>query len=218
MYQRLCIKLQTCIKSSKKYLNLNQIKAIRIKQLWDTCVRFKLKHERMHFTPFNLTKESGLSATEYITIQTNCAYDWHLTNLHSRASKGNKIMRKLQGKWVLVPHGELKLIICDNLSASENSNMSTKLHELQKGAGKNNDERKGEGKEKGAVRDIVCAWKESTPRLAERQRLTPMIWQAWFQCTVQYYICLLSLEMIRCNIWGSCNMDTYGTNDPKGEK
>lgn len=150
---------------------IHQIKTIRIKQLWDTCVRFQLKHERMHFIPFNLTKESGLSATEYITIQTNCTYDWHLTNLHSRASKGNKIMRKLQGKWVLVPHGELKLIICDNLSASENSNMSTKLHEPQKRAGKKNDKRKGEGKEKGAVRDIICACKESTSRLAERQML-----------------------------------------------
>lgn len=36
----------------------------------------------------------------------------------------------------MVPHGELKLIICDNLSASENSNMSTKLCEPQKGVGK----------------------------------------------------------------------------------
>lgn len=71
----------------------------------------------------------------------------------------------------MVPHGELKLIICDNLSASENSNMSTKLHEPQKRAGKKNDKRKGEGFEKGAVRDIICAWKESTSRLAERQML-----------------------------------------------
>lgn len=39
----------------------------------------------------------------------------------------------------MVPHGELKLIICDNLSASENSNMSTKLSEPQKGA----EEKKG---------------------------------------------------------------------------
>lgn len=53
----------------------------------------------------------------------------------------------------MVPHGELKLIICDNLSASENSNMSTKLREPQRGVGerkKKSDKRKGEGKEKGA--------------------------------------------------------------------
>lgn len=36
----------------------------------------------------------------------------------------------------MVPHWELKLIICDNLSASENSNMSTKLYEPQKGVEK----------------------------------------------------------------------------------
>lgn len=35
----------------------------------------------------------------------------------------------------MVPHRELKLIICDNLSASESSNMSTKLCEPQKGVG-----------------------------------------------------------------------------------
>lgn len=103
--------------------------------LWKDYVRFKLKHERMHFIPFNLT-ESSISAVEYITISAYHTCNWHLTNLHSRASKGNKIMRKLQGKWVLVPHGELKLIICDNLSASENSNMSTKLCEPQKGVEK----------------------------------------------------------------------------------
>lgn len=102
-------------------------------------VRLKLKHERMHFIPFNLT-ESSLSAAEYITVPAYRTCNWHLTNLHSRASKGNKIMRKLQGKWVLVPHGELKLIICDNLSASENSNTSTKLCEPQKGAGKKREE------------------------------------------------------------------------------
>lgn len=62
----------------------------------------------------------------------------------------------------MVPHGELKLIICDNLSASENSNMSTKLCEPQKGVGreKKNDKRKGEGKEKGAVRYIIFARKK----------------------------------------------------------
>lgn len=61
----------------------------------------------------------------------------------------------------MVPHWELKLIICDNLSASENSNMSTKLCEPQKGAGKKkNDERKRERKEKGAVRDIIFALKK----------------------------------------------------------
>lgn len=47
----------------------------------------------------------------------------------------------------MVPHWELKLIICDNLSASENSNMSTKLCEPQKGAGKKR-MMKGNGKEK----------------------------------------------------------------------
>lgn len=58
----------------------------------------------------------------------------------------------------MVPHGELKLIICDNLSASENSNTSTKLCETQKGVEKKkNDKRKGEGKEKGAVRDTEKA-------------------------------------------------------------
>lgn len=64
----------------------------------------------------------------------------------------------------MVPYGELKLIICDNLSASENSNMSTKLREPQKGAGKKkNDKRKGEGKEKGAVRDIISAQTKHLP-------------------------------------------------------
>lgn len=64
----------------------------------------------------------------------------------------------------MVPHGELKLIICDNLSASENSNMSTKLCEPQKGVEKKkNDKRKGEGKEKGAVRDIIFAQKKAPP-------------------------------------------------------
>lgn len=68
----------------------------------------------------------------------------------------------------MVPHWELKLIICDNLSASENSNMSTKLYEPQKGEEKKkNDERKEEEKEKGAVRDIISAWK-STSRVAEQ--------------------------------------------------
>lgn len=60
----------------------------------------------------------------------------------------------------MVPHGELKLIICDNLSASENSNTSTKLREPQRGVGerkKKSDKRKGEEKEKGAVRDIIFA-------------------------------------------------------------
>lgn len=117
----------------------------------------------MHFILFNLTKSPVFSGTEYITIPADCTYNWHLTNLHSRASKGNKIMRKLQGKWVLVPHGELKLIICDNLSASENSDMSTKLCEPQKGTEKKNDKRKGEGKEKGAVRDIVFDGKKQLP-------------------------------------------------------
>lgn len=42
----------------------------------------------------------------------------------------------------MVPHGELKLIICDNLSASENSNMSTKLCEPQKGVEKKKEKEK----------------------------------------------------------------------------
>ena len=42
----------------------------------------------------------------------------------------------------MVPHGELKLIICDNLSASENSNMSTKLREPQRGVGERRREKK----------------------------------------------------------------------------
>lgn len=48
----------------------------------------------------------------------------------------------------MVPQGELKLIICDNLSASENSNMSTKLCEPQKGVGKKKRMIKEKGKEK----------------------------------------------------------------------
>lgn len=99
-------------------------------------VTFKLKQGRMCFIHLNLTKSPVLVLKKYITISAYHTYNWHLTNLHSRASKGNKIMRKLQGKWVLVPHWELKLIICDNLSASENSNMSTKLYEPQKGVEK----------------------------------------------------------------------------------
>lgn len=100
----------------------------------------------MHFIPPQFDRVSGLSALEYITIPAYHTYNWHLTNLHSGASKGNKIMRKLQGKWVSVPHRELKLIICDNLSASESSNTSTKLREPQKGAEKKeNDKRTGEG-------------------------------------------------------------------------
>lgn len=63
----------------------------------------------------------------------------------------------------MVPYGELKLIICDNLSASENSNMSTKLCEPQKGVGrKRDDKRKGEGKEKRAVRYIIFSTEKST--------------------------------------------------------
>lgn len=62
-------------------------------------------------------------------------------------------MRKLQGKWVLVPHGELKLIICDNLSASENSNTSTKLCEPQKGVEKKRMiKEKGKEKRKGQLK------------------------------------------------------------------
>lgn len=64
----------------------------------------------------------------------------------------------------MVPHGELKLIICDNLSATENSNMSTKLCEPQKGAGKNEMiKEKGKEKEEGAVRDIIFARKKHLP-------------------------------------------------------
>lgn len=52
----------------------------------------------------------------------------------------------------MVPYGELKLIICDNLSASENSNMSTKLRETQKGAGKKRMiKEKGKEKRKGQL-------------------------------------------------------------------
>lgn len=52
----------------------------------------------------------------------------------------------------MVPYGELKLIICDNLSASENSNMSTKLREPQKGAEKKRMiKEKGKEKRKGQL-------------------------------------------------------------------
>lgn len=52
----------------------------------------------------------------------------------------------------MVPYGELKLIICDNLSASENSNMSTKVREPQKGAGKKRMiKEKGKEKRKGQL-------------------------------------------------------------------
>lgn len=49
----------------------------------------------------------------------------------------------------MVPHGELKLIICDNLSASENSNMSTKLCEPQKGVEKRKRKKKNDKRKKG---------------------------------------------------------------------
>lgn len=118
----------------------------------------------MHFIPSNFTKESSLRGAEYITIPADCTRNWHLTNLHPRASKGNKIMRKLQGEWVLVPHGELKLIICDNLSASENSNMSTKLCEPLREAGKKRMiKEKGKGKRKGQLETSVAAEETRLP-------------------------------------------------------
>lgn len=54
-------------------------------------------------------------------------------------------MRKLQGERVLVPQGELKLIIYDNLSARESSNMGIKLWKLQKEIRKESDESRVEG-------------------------------------------------------------------------
>lgn len=132
----------------------------------------------MHFIPSNFTKESSLRGAEYITIPADCTRNWHLTNLHPRASKGNKIMRKLQGEWVLVPHGELKLIICDNLSASENSNMSTKLCEPLREAGKKRMiKEKGKGKRKGQLETSVCCGGDAPPgRLCGK-----CFWWLWFE-------------------------------------
>lgn len=67
----------------------------------------------------------------------------------------------------MVPHGELKLIICDNLSASENSNMSTKLCEPQKGAGEKKKrmiKEKGKEKRKGQLETSFLHGKKSASR------------------------------------------------------
>lgn len=71
----------------------------------------------------------------------------------------------------MVPHGELKLIICDNLSASENSNMSTKLCEPQKGVGKrkkkkNDKRKKGKEKRKGQLETSFFFCTEKSASLA----------------------------------------------------
>lgn len=123
-----------------------------------------------------------------------------------RASKGNKIMRKLQGKWVLVPHRELKLIICDNLSASENSNMSTKLWEPQKGVeGGQCDKREGERKEKGAVRNINFTWNNHFFVDWTLNILTTKTWQALSQytwwCVCFLYTSWLFLHAVSMSCW-----------------
>lgn len=156
----------------------------------------------MHFIPSNFTKESSLRGAEYITIPADCTRNWHLTNLHPRASKGNKIMRKLQGEWVLVPHGELKLIICDNLSASENSNMSTKLCEPLREAGKKRMiKEKGKGKRKGQLETSVCRAGDAPPgRL--RGKCFRRLWFEEFDFNVQsgFTFVLESLWMTRREI------------------
>lgn len=69
----------------------------------------------------------------------------------------------------MVPHRELKLIICDNLSASENSNTSTKLREPQKGVEQKKKKRtiKEKGKRKGQLETSYLHGK-STSRKAQR--------------------------------------------------
>lgn len=161
--------------------------------------------------PFNLTKSPVLVQVEYIyyTIPAYSTYNWHLTNLHARASKGNKIMRKLQGKWVLVPHGELKLIICDNLSASENSNMSTKLCEPQKGVEKrkrkkkNDKRKKGKEKRKGQLEtSFFLHGKKRLPRSRLSSKCFRRLWFDKLDLNVQYSRIIFFFRSYVCLVFG----------------